>query len=274
MMDIKGKRVLITGATGGLGTATMAALVERGCEVIGIDRRAGDARFRDNTIIADITNEVQVKEAVAAAIARLGGLDVLINNAGILDLQDPGEVPRSSAREHIEVNLLAPWRVTAEALPALMASRGRVVNVASLVAVVSAAFHPAYCASKRALVGYSDVLRTQYRDRITVTCVHPGYMATAIHERVERQGLSAGKLVSFGIGKVTLLSLEEPLGAAAQGMVRACFGRPARDCCLTLRGTLAFFAARHAPALVDWLIRWRVARLVRAGMRISLEQQA
>jgi len=273
-MDIEGKRVLITGAAGGLGTATMTALVESGCEVIGIDRRAGDAPFRDKTIVADLTNEVQVKEAVAAAIARLGGLDVLINNAGVLDLQDPGEIPRSSVREHLEVNLLAPWRVTAEALPALIESHGRVVNVSSLVAMVGAAFHPAYCSSKRALVGYSDVLRMQYGDRITVTCVYPGYIATAIHERVERQGLSAGRLVSFGMGKLTLLSLEEPLSAAAQGMVRACFGRPARDRCLTLRGTLAFFVARHAPALVDRLIRWRVDRLERAGMRIKLEQQA
>ncbi len=273
-MNMKAKRVLITGSSGGLGTATMTALVERGCDVIGIDRRAGDAPFADRTIVADVTDEGQVRKAVAAAIARLGGLDVLINNAGVLDLQDPGASPLEGTREHIEVNLLAPWRVTAAALPALIESRGRVVNVSSLVALVGSAFHPAYCASKRALAGYSDVLRTQYGDRITVTCVYPGYMATGIHEKVERLGLSAGRLVRLGIGGFTLLSLEEPLDAAARGMVRACFGRPARDRCLTWRGRLSFVVARHAPALVDRLTRLRVDRLVRSGMRISLEPQA
>jgi NAD(P)-dependent dehydrogenase (short-subunit alcohol dehydrogenase family) len=273
-MNTRGKRVLITGSSGGLGTATMMALVASGCEVAGIDRRAGDAAFADHTIVADVTNEMQVQDAVAAALARLGGLDVLINNAGVLEIQDPGASPMAGAREHIEVNLLAPWRVTAAALPALVESHGRVVNVCSLVALVGSAFHPAYCASKRALAGYSDVLRMQYGDSISVTCVYPGYIATAIHEKVERRGLSAGRLVKLGVGGRTLLSFEESLDAAAQGMVRACFGRPARDRCLTFRGRLSFIAARHAPALVAWLIRLRMNRLVRAGMQISLEQQA
>jgi hypothetical protein len=79
---------------------------------------------------------------------------------------------------------------------------------------------------------------------------------------------------SVEVGGRTLLSFEEPLGAAAQGMVRTCFGRPARDRCLTFRGRLSFIAARHAPALVDWLIRLRMGHLVCAGMQISLEQQA
>jgi NAD(P)-dependent dehydrogenase (short-subunit alcohol dehydrogenase family) len=162
--------------------------------------------------------------------------------------------------------------LTAAALPALIESHGRVVNVSSLFALVGSAYHPAYCSSKRALIGYSDVLRMQYGDRITVTCVYPGYMATPIHRKVERQGLSAAKLVSFGMGKRTLLSLEEPLAVAAQSMVRACFGRAARNQCPTFRGTLSLLAARHAPALIDWLTRWRVGNLVRAGMQVRLNK--
>jgi NAD(P)-dependent dehydrogenase (short-subunit alcohol dehydrogenase family) len=269
-MNTNGKRVLITGASGGLGTATMTALVAKGCKVIGIDRRLGATEFENDTIVADLTNELQVKEAVAAAIARLGGLDVLVNNAGVLDLQDPGDDPASSAREHMEVNFLAPWRVTAAALPALVESHGRIVNVSSLFAVVSAIFHPAYCSSKRALVAYSDVLRIQYGDRITVTCVYPGYMPTGIHRRVKQQGWSVAAVVTFRKGRWAFLSLEEPLDIAAEGMVRACFGRPVRDRCLTFAGTVSFMAARHLPALADWFIRWRVGYLVRSGMKIRL----
>jgi short chain dehydrogenase len=148
--------------------------------------------------------------------------------------------------------------LTAAALPALIESHGRVVNVSSLFALVGSAYHPAYCSSKRALIGYSDVLRMQYGD--------------PIHRKVERQGLSAAKLVSFGMGKRTLLSLEEPLAVAAQSMVRACFGRAARNQCPTFRGTLSLLAARHAPALIDWLTRWRVGNLVRAGMQVRLNK--
>jgi NAD(P)-dependent dehydrogenase (short-subunit alcohol dehydrogenase family) len=183
-MNTDGKRVLITGASGGLGTATMAALVEKGCKVVGIDKVAS-AQFKGDTIVVDLMDERQTEDAVAAAIECLGGLDVLINNAGVLDLQDPGLRPTAGVREHLEINLLAPWRVTAAALPALIKSHGRVVNVSSLVAVVGSAYHPAYCSSKRALIAYSDVLRMQYADRITVTCVYPGYMATPIHRKVE-----------------------------------------------------------------------------------------
>jgi hypothetical protein len=91
-MNLDGKRVLITGASGGLGTATMAGLMEKGCKVVGIDKVAS-AQFKGDTIVADLMDEAQTEDAVAAAIERLGGLDVLINNAGVLDLQDPGSRP-------------------------------------------------------------------------------------------------------------------------------------------------------------------------------------
>jgi NAD(P)-dependent dehydrogenase (short-subunit alcohol dehydrogenase family) len=68
-MTVNGKRVLMTGASGGLGTATMAALMENGCEVVGIDKVAS-AQFKDNTIVADLMDEAQTEDAVAAAIER------------------------------------------------------------------------------------------------------------------------------------------------------------------------------------------------------------
>jgi NAD(P)-dependent dehydrogenase (short-subunit alcohol dehydrogenase family) len=270
-MALQGKRVLITGAAGSLGSATMAALTDAGCKVVGIDRKPGTGPAAEGIIVADLKNASEVKEAVAAAIARLGGLDILINNAGFLDLQDPGAEPAGDTTEHFEVNLFGAWRTTAAALPALLESRGRVINVSSLFAVVNAVFIPAYCASKRAITAYSDVLRMQYGDRIGVTTVYPGYMDTPIHDRVVRQGLSVGRLVTFKMGNRTLLTLEEPLDVAARAMVRICDGRAGRDRCLTFFGKLSLLGARHIPGFVDWFIRWRVGQLVRSGsLKISL----
>ncbi|MET0219287.1 MAG: SDR family oxidoreductase [Tardiphaga sp.] len=271
-MKLQGKRVLITGAASGLGAATMAALVARGCDVIGIDRKPGTGLHAGRITVADLTAPGEIREAVVAACTRLGGLDILINNAAVLDLQDPGAPPSVDASEHLDVNLLGAWRVTSAALPALLESGGRIVNVASLFAVVNAVFIPAYCASKRAMVAYSDVMRMQYGDRIGVVTVYPGFMRTPIHDKISRQGLSVARIVTFMLAGRPVVSLEEPLDAAARAMLRICFGRLRRDCGLTFLGSVSLSAARHVPRFVDGFIRWRVGRLVRSGaLTISLE---
>jgi NAD(P)-dependent dehydrogenase (short-subunit alcohol dehydrogenase family) len=119
-------------------------------------------------------DQESVPRAVAEAVERLGGLDVLINCAGLGTPQSAGAAPDADALAVLDVNLVGPWRVTAAALPALLASRGRVVNVASGLAHITLPFSTAYTLSKRGLVAYSDVLRLEYGDRITVTSVYPG----------------------------------------------------------------------------------------------------
>src|SRR5689334_4183850 len=150
------RRVIVTGAGGAIGAATVAALRAQGDWVVGIDRIAdGDV------IEADLRDGAQVEQAVAAAIERLGGLDVLVNNAGIGDAHDAGAAPDDAARAIVDVNLFGAWRVTAAALPALLESRGRVINVASGLALVNVPFAGAYAASKRALAAWSDALRLE-----------------------------------------------------------------------------------------------------------------
>lgn len=271
-MTLQGKRVLVTGAAGGLGTAATKALQQQGARVVGIDKVHGKKDLDIELIIADIRDAEAVKSAVARAIETLGGLDVLINNAGSLNLQDAGVPPGEDVTDLIETNLLGTWRVTSAALPALLESRGRVVNVASLFAVVNAPFIPAYSASKRALSAYSDILRFQYGDRIGVTTVYPGYMNTPIHDGAVRQGLSVAKVITFGIAGRKILSLEEPLDVAAHGLVRACSGRAPRDRGLTFLGTLTLLAARHFPSLVDWFVGLRLKLLTRVGaLKVQLD---
>ena len=124
------KRALVTGAGGAFGTAVRARLRERGWQVAGLDMRpvADDP----DVVVCDITDGAAVPAAVAEAIERLGGgVDVLINNAGVGEAQSAGQAPDETALAVIDVNMIGPWRVTSAALPALREARGRVVNVAS-----------------------------------------------------------------------------------------------------------------------------------------------
>ena len=179
-------RVLITGANGGIGTAAMAELRSRGARVVGLDLVADD----DADVLAcDLRDADAVQGAVDAAVERLGGLDVLINNAGLGMPQSAGQAPDADALAVLDVNLIAPWRVSAAALPHLRASHGRVVNVASGLAHLAVPFATAYCMSKRGLVAYSDALRLEYGDEITVTTVYPGYIRTGIHDAAKEGGV-------------------------------------------------------------------------------------
>jgi NAD(P)-dependent dehydrogenase (short-subunit alcohol dehydrogenase family) len=245
-------RVIITGAAGGIGGAATAALRARGARVIGLDLVEDAER---DILACDVRDQASVDRAVAAAIDRLGGLDVLINNAGIGIPQRAGEPPDDAALSVLSVNLVGPWRVTAAALPALREARGRVINVASGLAHITVPFAPAYCMSKRGLVAYSDALRLEHGDTITVTTVYPGYIRTAIHD--------AGRELGVGLeGAVPA----EKLSDAARTLVRAALGPPARDLATTRWGA-AFYAivGRLPRRLVDRAGEWQLRRLARKG---------
>jgi NAD(P)-dependent dehydrogenase (short-subunit alcohol dehydrogenase family) len=245
-------RVIVTGASGGIGAAATAALRARGARVIGLDL-AEDAA--NDVLACDVREQASVDRAVGAAIERLGGLDVLINNAGIGIPQSAGLAPDADALAVIDVNLLGPWRVTAAALPALRAARGRVVNVASGLAHVTIPFATAYCMSKRGLVGYSDALRIEHGDAITVTTVYPGYIRTAIHDAAREHGMGLDGAVRA-----------EKLSDAASTLVRAALGPPARDLATTRSGAIAYAVVRRLPrALVDRVGRRQLRRLARNG---------
>jgi len=242
-------RILITGAAGGIGTAATAELRRRGATVVGLDLAGAD-------IECDVRDQASVDRAVADAIDRLGGgLDVLINNAGLGTPQSAALAPDDDALAVLDVNLLGPWRVTSAALPALRASRGRVVNIASVLAIVTVPFATAYTMSKRGVAAYSDTLRLEEGDRITVTTVYPGYIRTRIHERSTAAGVPLE-------GAVPAESVE----AAARALARAALGSPVRDLATTRQGEVAQRLARLLPrTLLDWVITARMRQLARRG---------
>jgi NAD(P)-dependent dehydrogenase (short-subunit alcohol dehydrogenase family) len=243
--------VIITGAASGIGEAAAAELRRRGAQVVGLDINGSD-----EIIECDVRDQESVERAVRAAIERLGGgVDVLINNAGVGFSQSAGLAPDEKALAVFDVNMIGPWRMTAAALPALRESRGRVVNVASGLAHVTAPFATAYCMSKRGVVAYSDALRLEHGDAITVTTVYPGYIKTPIHTASNEDGFALDGLVP-----------EEPLSGAAATLVRAALGPPARDLATTRQGAVGYALARRAPRrLMDWLTLRTLRRAVSSG---------
>jgi NAD(P)-dependent dehydrogenase (short-subunit alcohol dehydrogenase family) len=245
------RRVLITGASGAFGTAVRDALRARGWSVAGLDLR-GDG---GEVVACDITDPAAAAAGVASAAERLGGLDVLINNAGIGGPASAGEPPGELVRSMIEVNLMGAWTVTAAAIDHLVDSRGRVVFVGSRMAFIGLPLGAAYGVSKRALTAYADALRAEYGTHVNVTCVHPAMVKTPIHDRTKAAGL---KLEGF--------SRDEPIEGVVARIVEAAEAeRPKRETAITRGGAVQLFAARHLPGVVDRVVARTLRKRIAAG---------
>ncbi|MFC7550273.1 SDR family NAD(P)-dependent oxidoreductase [Plantactinospora sp. GCM10030261] len=253
-LPLANRRVVVTGAAGTFGRRLCAAFAGAGASVVGLDLRAEPIDGID-VLGCDLADPAAVGPAVAAAIDRLGGIDLLVNNAG-LGGPAPAELPPGEVvRQQLEVNLLGAWRTTAAALDALVAARGRVIFVASRMAVLPLPLAAAYGVSKRALVAYADALRLEVGTHVGVSVVYPSMVASPIHASTSAAGLSLDGVSRF-----------EPLDGVVAAILRAASApRAPRDVATTRRGRLEMALARHAPALADRLVRRTVRTRIAAG---------
>jgi NAD(P)-dependent dehydrogenase (short-subunit alcohol dehydrogenase family) len=183
-IDLEGRTAIVTGAAGGVGRATVAALRAAGASVVAedIDHAVRELADGDDGIVAvegDVADTEVAEQAVATAHGRFGGLDVLVNNAanfllkGILDTTDDewDGLMRSNVRG-VFVHARA-------ALPSLLDSRGTMVNVASVSGVVGTAGQAAYCTTKGAVVQLTRQLAVEFGPRgVRVNAVGPGAIDT------------------------------------------------------------------------------------------------
>jgi NAD(P)-dependent dehydrogenase (short-subunit alcohol dehydrogenase family) len=194
MKRLEGKRILVTGAASGIGQATALRLLNEGATVVASDvapagldatrahaHEAGTAG-RLTTMPMDVGNEGSVIDGVRLAAETLGGLDSLVNAAGILRAAHTHQTSLELWNQIVGVNLTGTFLVVREALPALLAnSRSAIVNFSSTSASFAHPYMAAYAASKGGIQAFTHSLALEYaRDGLRAVCVAPGSIKSGI----------------------------------------------------------------------------------------------
>lgn len=189
MFDLSGMTALVTGASGGIGSAVAKALAAQGARVALSGTRADAlaavaAEIGDTAIIlpCNLGDAPAVDALVPSAVAALGQLDILVNNAGVTRDNLALRMKDEEWETVIRVNLEAAFRLCRAALKPMMKARfGRIISVTSVVGVTGNPGQANYAASKAGLIGMSKALAQEVASRnVTVNCVAPGFIASAM----------------------------------------------------------------------------------------------
>src|SRR5690349_18876155 len=168
------RRVVVTGASGGLGRTVAELFRAEGARVVATDVVAGDG-----IVDCDLADDAARDAFVGDALAELGGLDVLCNVAGIQQFAELGKLTAAGLRRHFDVNALAPILLAQAFADALIESKGNVVSVASISSVMGQPYNAQYCASKAALLLGMRSLEVELGTKgVRVNCVSPGGIDT------------------------------------------------------------------------------------------------
>ncbi|MCB4457035.1 SDR family NAD(P)-dependent oxidoreductase [Leisingera sp. McT4-56] len=179
MMRFQGKVALVTGGRSGIGQAIARRLAGEGARVFTAQRGA-DAEFE--AVAADFTDPDSPAQAVAEAVDRAGGLDVLVNNAGMMQEARVEDMSLADWQRNLTVNLTAPFLMIQAALPHLRKSRGSIVNTGSIEGLGSNPGHAAYCASKAGLHGLTRAVAVDHgHEGIRCNAVAPGWIDTELN---------------------------------------------------------------------------------------------
>jgi NAD(P)-dependent dehydrogenase (short-subunit alcohol dehydrogenase family) len=264
-----GRSVLITGGSRGLGLVLARELAREGARLTIVARDADELAAAAEELRAcgvdvlaipcDVTDAEQVDGAVEAAVAHHGGLDVLVNNAGAIQVGPAENMSVEDLRASLDVHLWAAVHTIRASITHLSRQRdGRIVNIASVGGKIAVPHLLPYSVGKFALVGLSEGLRHELRRYgIRVTTVCPGLMRTGSHLRAEMKGQHAKEYGWFGLMASSPLTSIDARRAARQ-IVEAC-RRGDAELIITTQARLAVMASAVCPNLVSDVMGW-VAR--------------
>ncbi len=231
-ITLAGKVALITGGSRGLGLEIARRLADKGARLAlcardpaELERAEAELTERGAEVFTypcDVTAEPQVEALMHAVRGRFDRIDVLINNAGIIEVGPEDEMTVADYEEAMKTHFWAPLYTTCAVLPEMKARReGRIVNIASIGGKVSVPHLLPYSSSKFALVGYSEGLRSELlKYGIYVTTLCPGLMRTGSHHNAKFKGQNKAEFTLFSLGaslSITSISSE----SAARQVVAA-----------------------------------------------------
>jgi 3-dehydrosphinganine reductase len=269
------KRVLITGGSSGIGLALARALVLEGAHVCVVARgqaRIDEAVAQLRTLVVakeqvvfghplDVADPAQIDAAVAPVLVRLGGIDLLINNAGISYPAAFVDTPREMVEQIMRINFIGTLDVTRAFLPAMLSSKGgRIAIVSSLAGILGVYGFTAYAASKFALRGFAESLRQELLVHgIGVTLVFPPDTDTPMFH--EENKIKPAETAALS-GTVKPLPAEFVAAATLKGIRRRRF-----HVIPGLGSLFVSFMARRLPALTRWIIDAQVRAFQRRNAR-------
>ena len=211
MFDLSGKKALVTGASGGIGGAIAKALHAQGADVAlsgtredALQALADELGERAHVTPARLGEEGAAEQLIADATEAMGGVDILINNAGLTRDTLAMRMKDEDWDTVLNVNLKSAFQLSRACLKGMMKARnGRIISITSIVGVTGNPGQTNYCASKAGLIGMSKSLAQEVAARgITVNCVAPGFIATPMTEALNEKQQEAilGNIPSGAMG--------------------------------------------------------------------------
>ena len=226
MSGVTDRIVLVTGASSGIGEATVRELAGAGAQLFIGARRADRLQAMAEELgprvawqALDVTKADSFEAFAAAAEARFGRIDALVNNAGVMPLSPLAALKRNEWKKMIDVNIHGVLNGIAAVLPRFLAQQsGHVVNVASIAAHMVVPTAAVYCASKFAVWAITEGLRQEH-DNIRATIISPGVVATELGHDISDHGVAAAlqewrkkSLTPDAIARAIRFALEQPDG--------------------------------------------------------------
>lgn len=259
--SFRNRIVVITGGSRGLGLVMARQLAEEGAllaicarEIEEVEEAARELMQRGARVYyaaCDVSERSDLARFFAGVRRELGPIDVLINNAGIIQVGPQACMTRQDYEEALKVHFWGPWQAINQVLPEMQRRRaGRIVNIASIGGKLAVPHLLPYCSSKFALVGLSEGLRVELaREGIVVTTVCPGLMRTGSPRNALFKGQHQAEYAWFSIGgSLPLVSMNAE--RAARQIINACrYGRA--ELILSLPARLAVAVQGLAPGLVS-----------------------